>query len=153
MALNDYSIRKMQISDLEQVLSIEQVCFPTPWSKQAFLYEILDNDLADYIVIDQGGQIKGYAGMWIILDEAHVTTIAVSPSCRREKLGETMLRELECLGACQGAKKITLEVRTSNFAAQALYHKLGYDLRGIRKGYYSDTKEDAMIMWKDKLDN
>ena len=151
MALNDYILRKMQINDLEQVLSIERVCFPTPWSKQAFLYEILDNDLADYIVIDQGGQIMGYAGMWIILDEAHVTTIAVSPNCRREKLGETMLRELECLGACQGAKKITLEVRTSNYPAQALYNKLGYAERGIRKGYYSDTKEDAKIMWKDKL--
>lgn len=151
MESSGITLRKMKIGDLDQIMEIEKVSFPTPWSRQAFLYEILDNDLAFYIVAERDEQLLGYAGLWVILDEGHVTTIAVNPQIRRSRVGESLLRELEALAAQTGVRKMTLEVRPSNYAAQALYYKLGYVMRGVRKGYYSDTKEDAIIMWKDQL--
>lgn len=142
----------MEKKHLEQVLAIERVSFPTPWSRNAYLRELSDNQFAYYYVCLHGEQVVGYMGMWIVIDEAHVTTIAVHPDFRRRQLGRRLLEELMARAVILGADKITLEVRPSNEPAKKLYRRVGFVPAGLRKGYYSDTKEDAIIMWKHLLD-
>lgn len=145
------TIRDMRAEDVSGVLEVEQECFTLPWSRKAFEAELDDNDLAHYLVMEDEGRIIGYAGVWIVLDEAHVTNIAISQSYRRRGLGERLLVELIRSAKQYGALSMTLEVRVTNSAAQKLYEKLGFVKRGIRRQYYSDTKEDALIMWLDFL--
>lgn len=145
-------IKSMEKEHLEQVLAIERVSFPTPWSRNTYLRELSDNQFAHYFVCTQGEQVVGYMGMWIVIDEAHVTTIAVHPDYRRRQLGRMLLEELMVRAVLLGADKITLEVRPSNEPARKLYQRVGFVPAGLRKGYYSDTKEDAIIMWKHLLD-
>jgi ribosomal-protein-alanine N-acetyltransferase len=142
-------VRPMGLQDVPQVLEVERRCFSAPWSRQAFLTELADNHFARYFVLDYGGRVIGYAGVWMIVDEGHVTNIAVDPDFRGLKLGELLLRTLmnECLA--HGLRRMTLEVRVSNSAAQNLYRKLGFSGVGVRKGYYTDNNEDALIMWAD----
>ena len=142
-------IAGMQQSHLDDVIEIEILSFPTPWSRTAFFHEISSNDFAVYLVALVDGKVAGYAGMWIILDEAHVTTLGVHPSLRRQKIGVGLLRELISESRRRECMKMTLEVRPSNLSARDLYAKAGFISHGIRPGYYSDTKEDAVIMWKD----
>ncbi|MBC7335045.1 MAG: ribosomal protein S18-alanine N-acetyltransferase [Clostridia bacterium] len=142
----------MQASHLDQVLQIERVSFPTPWSRQAFLSELYHNDFAHYYVCLLDGRVVGYAGMWVILDEAHVTNVAVHPQYRGQQIGQRLLAYLLGEAAGRGAARITLEVRPSNQPAQHLYQKLGFKPVGVRKGYYTDTHEDAIIMWR-RLDH
>jgi len=132
-------------------MEIERVSFPTPWSRAAYQREILDNSYARYIVALLDGKVVGYAGMWVLMDEAHVTNVAVHPDYRHLGIGERILRDLMRRAYAAGADKMTLEVRVSNLAAQNLYKKLGFVFRGIRRGYYTDTHEDAMIMWRNNL--
>lgn len=141
----------MGIEHLDEVMEIERLSFPTPWSRGAYQREILDNSYARYIVALLGGRVVGYAGMWVLMDEAHVTNIAVHPDYRHLGIGERILRELIRRAYAAGADKMTLEVRVSNVVAQNLYKKLGFAFRGIRRGYYTDTHEDAMIMWRNGL--
>ncbi len=143
------TLRRMMLSDVEQVLEVEHRSFTAPWSRQAFLTELADNHLARYIVAEYQGRVIGYAGIWLIVDEGHVTNIAVHPDFRGRHLGETLLRALmaECVG--KGIRRMTLEVRVSNTIAQNLYRKLGFVSVGTRKGYYTDNNEDALIMWAD----
>ncbi len=145
-------IDEMRLEDLDEVVEIERLSYRTPWSRRAFLSELRDNAYADYIVARQGGRVVGYAGMWLLCDEAHITNIAVHPAYRGRKIGDLLLTHLERRAAQRGMKSMTLEVRPSNPVAQALYSKHGFVPRGIRRGYYSDTREDAIIMWKDDLD-
>ncbi|HHV79382.1 MAG TPA: ribosomal protein S18-alanine N-acetyltransferase [Firmicutes bacterium] len=144
-------VAEMRLKDLDRVLEIEKLCYPTPWSKQSFLTELVQNEYAHYIVCQVEGKLVGYAGMWVILDEAHVTNVAVHPDYRGKGLGRLLMNELIERAKSRGARKMTLEVRKSNTVAQGLYSSLGFEARGIRKGYYSDTHEDAIIMWKDDL--
>lgn len=147
-------LRKMQLGDIDQVVEIEKQSFPTPWSTFAFTCEILDNNFANYLVLTPENDrscIIGYGGMWIILDESHVTNIAISPSYRGKGLGEYLLRQMIVTALAKGAEKMTLEVRVSNTNAQKLYKRLGFEAAGIRKGYYVDNNEDAIIMWADLL--
>lgn len=144
----EFKIIPMREEHLGGVLEIERQSFPTPWSKQAFLGELRDNELAHYYVCLQGDKVTGYAGMWIIFDEAHVTNIAVHPDYRGRKIGKALLLNLMEQALRLGAERITLEVRPSNKVAQELYRKLGFRPVGIRKGYYTDTNEDAIIMWR-----
>jgi len=141
----------MGLEHLDEVMEIERLSFPTPWSRGAYQREILDNSYARYIVALLGGRVVGYAGMWVLMDEAHVTNIAVHPDYRHLGIGERILRELIRRAYAAGADKMTLEVRVSNVVAQNLYKKLGFAFRGIRRGYYTDTHEDAMIMWRNGL--
>lgn len=134
---------------LEQVLGIEVKSFPTPWSYRAFQFEVTENDFASYIVAQLDGRIVGYAGMWIVLDEAHITNVAVHPDYRGTGCGRSLMTELLGRAAVLGAVKITLEVRVSNVAARELYKSLGFVERGFRRKYYSDNNEDAIIMWLD----
>jgi len=140
-------IRRMNFMDVDAVLKVENEAFTTPWSRAAFEAETSDNELAYYLVVDVGGVIAGYAGMWLIIDEAHVTNIALAAAYRGAGLGEQLVRALMELARERGAVSMTLEVRVSNVKAQALYTKLGFVSRGKRRNYYTDNREDALIMW------
>lgn len=145
------TLEKMNLSHLEEVLALEKLCFSNPWSRQAYLFELENNRLAHYVVAEEDGKVIGYGGMWILMDEAHLTNIAVHPDYRRRGVGELILRTLMAKAYTLGARRMTLEVRQSNYAAQRLYKKLGFVGVGYRKGYYTDNQEDALIMWNDKL--
>jgi ribosomal-protein-alanine N-acetyltransferase len=144
-------IEPMTLQHLDRVLEIEALSYSTPWSKRAFVSEVTDNSYAHYYVARKDGIIVGYVGMWVILEEAHITNIAVAPDYRRLGIGQAMLEAMFSKAREKGATRMTLEVRVSNLGAQALYRKLGFADRGIRKGYYTDSNEDAIIMWKDDL--
>lgn len=132
---------------LDQVLGIEVKSFPTPWSYRAFRFEVTENDFAFYIVAQVDGRVVGYAGMWMVLDEAHITNVAVHPDYRGSGYGRWLMTELLGRAAVLGAVKITLEVRVSNNVARKLYKSLGFAEMGFRRKYYSDNNEDAIIMW------
>ncbi len=142
-------LRKMRTSDIPTISEIERESFPAPWSEEAFYHELIHNRLAYYIVAEVGGVVVGYAGMWLIIGEAHVTNVAVRPAYRGRKIGERLLRELQCVALQKGAVRMTLEVRVSNRIAQNLYQKLGFVASGVRPGYYVDNGEDAVVMWAD----
>lgn len=143
-------IEPMRVRDLDAVLAIERTSFPTPWSRYAYLSELLENDRAYYIVARTSDRkVAGYTGMWLILDEGHITTIAVHPLYRGRGVGRQLLEAAEAIARERGALRITLEVRVSNIIAQSLYEKTGYVNVGIRPGYYRDNNEDAIIMWKE----
>lgn len=139
----------MALRDLDGVMHVERRSFSAPWSRQAFMTELIDNQFARYFVAECEGRIVGYAGVWLIVDEGHVTNIAVDPDFRGIHLGERLLSTLVETCAAYGARRMTLEVRVSNTVAQRLYHKFGFVGVGIRKGYYTDNHEDALIMWAD----
>lgn len=141
--------RPMQVGDIPGVQNVERQCFTVPWSRGIFLNELTRNDNAYYVVAQLGDEIVGYAGVWIILDEGHVTNIAVHPKYQRRGIGRQLMETITAYAAARGAVRMTLEVRVSNLVAQELYKKIGYRICGVRKGYYQDTKEDAYIMWKD----
>ena len=141
-------IRAMRLEDLPEVMVIERASFPTPWSEKAFRGELTANDYAHYIVAELDGRVVGYGGMWIVFEEGHVTNIAVHPDYRRRGVGRRLLEALIQRAAERGCDRMTLEVRKSNTPAQQLYRSFGFEPRGIRKGYYTDTNEDAIVMWK-----
>jgi len=141
------SLLPMTLQDIPRVLEIERASFPTPWPTDAYIHELTENRLATYIVARAGDRVVGYAGMWVILDEAHITTIAVEPAFRGQHIGERLLVGLIDAALERGARWMTLEVRKSNLTAQALYRKYGFREIGTRKAYYSDNREDAIVMW------
>ncbi len=141
-------LREMRLGDLDQVLQIETRSFPTPWSRKAFVSELTRNRYAYYIIAQMDDRVVGYGGMWVIGDEAHITNIAVDPECRRRGIGKRLLQELLDRARDFGARSVTLEVRRSNVAAQRLYEGQGFEARGVRKGYYTDTGDDAIVMVK-----
>ncbi|NLI60594.1 MAG: ribosomal protein S18-alanine N-acetyltransferase [Clostridiales bacterium] len=149
--MDDLWVRPMKTEDIDDVLEIEKLCFSTPWSFQSFKAEIEGNYCARYVVAEQGGRVKGYGGMWIILDEAHITNVAVHPDYRGIGIGEAIMKALIKTAVNLKVDGMTLEVRVSNKIAQNLYEKLGFTGVGIRKGYYTDNGEDALIMWKERL--
>jgi ribosomal-protein-alanine N-acetyltransferase len=140
--------RPMTVHDIAEVHAIERMSFATPWSQQAFYQELTGNNVAQYIVCERAGKLLGYAGMWVMIDEAHMTNVAVHPDERGQKIGDQLLRQMMAIGYRLGAERITLEVRVSNDVARNLYKKYGFREIGMRKQYYSD-KEDAIIMWAD----
>lgn len=143
-------IEPMRVRDLDAVLAIERVSFPTPWSRYAYLSELLENDQAHYVVArTSDGKVAGYLGMWMIVDEGHITTIAVHPAYRGRGVGRQLLAAAEIIARAHGGARLTLEVRVSNYIAHGLYQKFGYVDVGIRPGYYRDNNEDAIIMWKE----
>jgi ribosomal-protein-alanine N-acetyltransferase len=141
--------RLMRLEDIPEILVIEREAFTMPWTEEAFRNELGHNHFAKYMVMELAGHIIGYAGMWAIVDEAHVTNIALLEAYRGRKWGDRLLDELMKTAAYLGMKSITLEVRVSNEVAQNLYRKKGFRPAGTRKGYYSDNREDALIMWAD----
>ncbi|RIV17144.1 ribosomal-protein-alanine N-acetyltransferase [Alicyclobacillaceae bacterium I2511] len=141
------SMRNMRLQDVDFVLRVERRSFSAPWSRQAFTTELVDNQFARYWVLEYHGRIIGYAGVWLIVDEGHITNIAIDPEFRGRRLGERLMRGLLAQCLANGMKRVTLEVRVTNGVAQNLYRKLGFVDSGVRKGYYTDNREDALIMW------
>ena len=141
----EVELRLMTREDVDQVHSIETACFAIPWSRESLLHET-ENACARYMILTEDGAVKAYAGVWFVLDEGHITNIAVSPDRRRMGYGEKVTRALMQLSADSGMRFLTLEVRRSNLPAQSLYHKLGFVDVGYRKRYYEDNREDALIM-------
>lgn len=143
--------RKMNFADVNQVMEIEKEVYEHPWNRMSFINELRHNKYASYYVLIEDNIIIAYGGIWNILDEAHITNVAVKKDFQRQGYGKKMLKYLEKKAYKKGAEAITLEVRASNKAAQALYEKNGYQSWGIRPKYYTDNNEDAVIMWKTKL--
>lgn len=144
----DIIVRKMEESDLDRIMEVEKSCFTTPWSRYSFLLEITKNQLARYFVAEVDGVVAGYGGMWLILDECHITNIAVSEEYRRLGLGKKLLEELIKLCEKNEVRSMTLEVREDNEAAKDLYKSHGFIENGRRTNYYQDVGKDAIIMWK-----
>jgi len=167
-----YRIDPMQVSDLRYVMTIERTAFSSPWPASAYRYELTQNDMSTYLVLrlrhslygDEGHKprgpwarhrpppILGYGGFWTIVDESHISTLAVHPDWRGRGLGELLLVALIEASILRGAAEVTLEVRVSNMVAQNLYRKYGFVEVGRRKGYYHDNHEDALIMTTPRLD-
>jgi [ribosomal protein S18]-alanine N-acetyltransferase len=141
-------IRRMNTKDIKEVLEIEHSCFETPWTRSAFEMEIKQNKLAVYFVAVIEEKVVGYGGMWLIMDEAHITNIAVHPKYRGQKIGTKIMETIIQEAKNRRLLRMTLEVRNSNTVAQNLYRQLGFLPCGIRPGYYQDNGEDALIMWK-----
>lgn len=144
----DITIRKMEEKDLDRIIEIEKDAFTTPWPRESFLLEITKNQLARYIVAEIDGIVAGYGGIWLILDEGHITNIAVESKYRKMGIGNNLVEGLIYLCTKERIGAMTLEVRESNIAAQNLYKKYGFVESGVRPNYYADEKEDAIIMWK-----
>ncbi|MDA8096774.1 MAG: ribosomal-protein-alanine N-acetyltransferase [Desulforudis sp.] len=144
-------ITDMTERHIKEVVQIEKVSFPTPWPRQTFEFEILYNELAEYLVALDGRKVVGYGGMWMVLNEAHITNLAVHPQYRGIGIGRMLMLSLMQRAVSLDADRMTLEVRPSNGPARDLYHSLGFMECGLRKGYYQDNNEDAIIMWREKL--
>ncbi|WP_242172896.1 ribosomal protein S18-alanine N-acetyltransferase [Priestia koreensis] len=141
------TFRMMDVNDIDQVVGIEQLSFSTPWSKEAFVNELTQNQFSKYVVMEENDVIIGYCGLWVIIDEGHITNVAILPSHRGQGLGEKLMRKVMELSMEFGARTLTLEVRVSNHVAQSLYKKLGFEAGGLRRNYYTDSQEDALVMW------
>jgi len=142
-----FHIEQMTREHLQQVHNIECECFAVPWSYQSFELE-MTNPLAIYIVAMCGAEIVGFAGMHHVVDEGHITNIAVREQWRKQGIGDALVRGLCDIAVAKGIDGMVLEVRMGNAAAQRLYGRHGFVFAGIRKNYYVDTKEDAIVMWK-----
>jgi ribosomal-protein-alanine N-acetyltransferase len=145
-------VAPMEITDVPAVQAIERASFSAPWPPDAYLTELRTNRMAHYVVVRVGDAIVGYAGLWLMVDEAHVTTFAIQPDHRRQGLGERLLLALLDVAIERRASDATLEVRLSNLPARRLYEKFGFRPVGIRPRYYTDNNEDALIMTTDRLD-
>ena len=141
----------MHLDDVAAVHEIERLSFATPWPAHAFEQELRGNRLARYLVARAGDRIVGFAGVWLMVDEAHITTFGVHPDRRRQGVGRQLLLNLCELAVTIGARRLTLEVRASNEAAQALYRSFGFELAGRRPHYYTDDGEDALVMTTPEL--
>jgi len=145
-------VDRMKVEDLPAVHVIERESFSTPWPAHAYQHELETNRLAHYIVARYRDEIVGFAGLWLLVDEAHVTTFATRGAWRRQGIGERLLLVLLDLAGSRGAHEATLEVRPSNVPARRLYEKYGFKVVGVRSRYYSDNNEDALIMTTDSLE-
>ncbi len=140
-------VRDMKLEDLDQIMILEELCFSVPWSRDAFTNEITKNKLAHYIILEIDEIIVGYGGVWYIVDEGHITNVAIHKDYRKQGLGKELVK-----GMIEKAKKsnishMTLEVRKSNIPAITLYERMGFLVAGVRPKYYTDNNEDALIMW------
>jgi [ribosomal protein S18]-alanine N-acetyltransferase len=159
-----YVIEPMALSDIDQVMDIEHLSFSAPWSARAYRFELMENENSVMIVVRQapaGGALRrwlachnpakrhpvlGYAGMWLLVDEGHIATIAVHPQWRGRGLGEMLVLSLLGRARERGVRRATLEVRVSNQVAQGLYRQVGFETVSRRRHYYADNNEDAYIM-------
>ena len=141
----DLVIRQAHEKDIAPMAALDRVCFSMPWSEASFAHEIKTNHLALYLVAEIGGVLVGYAGMWAVVDEGHITNIAVRKDYRGQGIGRLLTAGLMQYAANMGVQYMTLEVRKTNLIAQALYRKLHFIQLGVRKRYYEDNGEDALL--------
>ena len=151
-SLAEIEITPMRRRHIRAVLAIEEQVFPTPWSYGLYLSELNQPSVRGYVVARHDGHVVGYGGIMMAVGDAHVTTIAVDPRWQRLHIGQLLLLHLAREARSRGATDLTLEVRVSNVGAQALYHQFGFAPAGIRKNYYSEIREDALIMWAHDID-
>jgi ribosomal-protein-alanine N-acetyltransferase len=144
------TLEAMERRHIKDVAAIEFACFSSHWPESAFQTE-LENRCARYLVAKLDDKVVGFAGMWVIMDETHITTLAVLPEYRRRRIGERLLVRLLEIARSLGARRATLEVRKSNAAALRLYEKYGFQAVAIRKKYYVENGEDAIVMWVNDL--
>lgn len=140
------TVRRATIEDAKEIFAIEMECFSVPWSLDSIETELLNEDKKLYYVVEDANGVVGYAGAWLVYDEGQITNIAIRPSARRQGFGAKLTSALieECFK--RGMHEIFLEVRISNLSALSLYRQLGFTVKGMRKNYYSEPKEDAYIM-------
>ncbi len=143
--MSDSVVRRMTLKDVDGVHAIEHATFAKPWKREDFVKEMTTNTCARYLVAEENGRIIGFAGAWIVLDEAHITNIAVTADCRGRGIGRELTQNLLQYAANLGVVYATLEVRRSNEIAQRLYQSLGFEYVGVRKRYYEDNGEDAFL--------
>jgi ribosomal-protein-alanine N-acetyltransferase len=141
----------MRRRHLRSVLRIEAQVYPRPWSLPLFMSELSLRGIRAYHVARVDGSVVGYSGLMLAGDDAHVTTIAVDPRWHRHKIGSRLMINLARVAVTRGAKQLTLEVRVSNTGAQAMYRAFGFRAAGVRKNYYVETNEDALVMWADDI--
>lgn len=139
-------IRKMTLDDIEQVIAIDRESFSLPWPERSFRFELTDNPASRCWVAELDGKIVGMIVVWLIVDEVHVTTIATHPDFRRQGIAKNLLSHALQHLSIEGAQSSFLEVRASNLAAQDLYRKFGFEESGVRRRYYRDNDEDAILM-------
>ncbi|MHB8462444.1 MAG: ribosomal protein S18-alanine N-acetyltransferase [Vulcanimicrobiaceae bacterium] len=144
-------IEPMTMAHIKDVTRIEAQSFPTTWPSDAFYNELQTNTLAHYFIAKVDDVIIGYGGCWVIMEDAHVTTIAVLPEHRGKGYGERLLLTLIDEAITRGGAWLTLEVREGNISAQQLYRKYGFTTVAVRKQYYSDNNENALVMWAGNL--
>jgi ribosomal-protein-alanine N-acetyltransferase len=146
-------LRSLQLRDLNAIERIERASYPTPWSRSMFASELAKPSSICLGAFDrESGALVGYLVISRYVDAWHVMNVAVAPDHRRRGIATTLLERLFELTAGRGRRGYTLEVRVSNTEAIALYERLGFKARGVRRGYYTDNREDALIMWKDPID-
>jgi ribosomal-protein-alanine N-acetyltransferase len=146
------TIRKMTVEDVPAVVELDQKSFSLPWPERSFRFELTDNPASRCWVAELDGQIVAMIVVWLIVDEAHVATVATHPAYRRQGIGSRLLAHALRQLIQDGARSSFLEVRVSNLAAQEMYHKFGYEVTGRRRRYYRDNDEDAILMNLDSLD-
>ena len=144
-------VTRMRRRHLRGVMAIERLVYPRPWSPNLFIAEMADTSNRCYLVARLDKQVVGYGGLICYGEEAHVTNIAVDPSHQRHKIGTRLLHDLVLAAIDMGAQTISLEVRVSNWGAQRLYGRFGFRPVGVRKNYYQEINEDALIMWLDEI--
>ena len=147
-----FSLAPMRRRHLRSVLRIEGLVYPRPWSASLFMSELALRGTRAYHVAKSGVTVVGYSGLMLGTEDAHVTTIAVDPAWHRRGIGTRLMLNMVRVALERGARNMTLEVRVGNTGAQALYHRFGYAPAGIRKNYYSETNEDALVMWATDID-
>ncbi len=143
------SIRRLELADLDAIEEIERVSYPTPWSRSMFVSELAKPSSLSIAAVLEDGTLAGYMVISRYVDAWHVMNVAVAESYRRRRIASTMLQSLFDVTSDEAERGYTLEVRVSNLAAIALYERFGFVQRGIRRGYYTDNREDALIMWRD----
>jgi len=146
-------IRRMTLEDVPAVHEIDTLSFSLPWPERSFRFELTENPVARGWVAEVGSRIAAMLVLWFIIDEAHVATIAVHPDFRRQGIGEQILLYALRSAQAEGAYRAFLEVRAGNVAAQTMYKKYGFEVAGVRRGYYRDNNEDALLMNLEKFDS
>jgi [ribosomal protein S18]-alanine N-acetyltransferase len=147
----NFHIRRMTVEDVPTVAQLDQLSFSLPWTERSFHFEVTSNQASRCWVAEQAGRIVGVVIAWLLVDEVHIATIATHPDLRRQGIARALLAHVLRLGAKEGAVSSFLEVRASNFAAQAMYRKFGYEETGRRPRYYKDNGEDAILMTLEPL--
>jgi ribosomal-protein-alanine N-acetyltransferase len=144
-------IRKMTLEDVEHVIAIDRMSFSLPWPERSFRFELTDNPASRCWVAEVDGKLVGMIVAWLIVDEVHVATIATHPDFRRQGIAKKLLSYALQHLSIEGAQSSFLEVRASNLAAQEMYRKFGYEESGVRRRYYKDNDEDAILMTLESL--
>jgi len=150
--MKELIVRQAQPEDIDTMTELDGLCFAAPWSRESFRTEMEENPVAFYVVAEEDGTVVGYAGLWCIGDEGHITNVAVHPDHRDRHIGSALIKTIMEFTAEQGVSKYTLEVRPSNEGALTLYRNFGFREMGRRPGYYADNGEDALIMWCNTTD-